>query len=1084
MVARRMHACRKGFGPWLLVGLLAGWVGVLEAQTRSAASDAASPASSAEAVLAFRDAANFQNNGAFELAIEEWQAFLRRHPQDPLAPKARHYLGVCQVQVKEFAAAEQTLATLLKEHPQFELREEALFQLGTAQYAQGMGGGAEGYRRAAATFAELVSGFPQGKYAEDALFYQAEALYALGEKAEAARLYQQHRQRFAPSKRGAEVLYALGVAQEELGQTAAAGQTYAAFLQAYPRHTLAAEVKLRRAETLLSGGEVAQAARLFAEVAETKGFAAADQALARQAYCLARLEQFAQAGAAYARLATTFPQSPLAAEATLSAGRCYFRADDAAAARQWLEKAMQLPGTPASEAAHWLCRLLLKKGQPAEAAQLAAKARAAAGTSPFAAQLALDEAEALFELPGQQSQALDLYVGFVRQYPQHELAPQALYHAAYAALVLKRYEEAVQHARAMEAQHAGHPLSAEAGYVAAEALTQLGRFGEAAAQLRSLLERFGGHPQSTNWRLRLGLVTYLMKDYAQTLQTLGPLVSELKDRGQRAEALFVIGACHLQREAPDLAVQALTAALEADPRWRRADEARLLLARAEARRGQRDKARRHLQRLFDEFPRSSVQDEALFRLGELFEADGQRDRARELFQRITQQYPQSTFAPYAWYALASEHLRQQAYEQASAAFTSLLSQFKDHPLTAEALFGRALCRRQLQDYRGAIADLDALLASASPAPRRRSDARYERGLALVGLQEHAAAAEQFDKLLQADPDYPAADKVLYELGWARKALMQADLSMEAFERLARHFPESPLAAEAWFLVGETHYEQQRYDQAAAAYTAVRTHRPSAELAEKAAYKLGWTKYQQRQDAAALAAFQDQLAVAPQGPLAADARFMIGECLFRQEQYPQAWKAYQAALAQPPSTPLMLALLTLHAAQAANQLQQWQDSIRLLTPLIEQAPEPSLLPQAYYERGWARQQSGQTEPALEDYEQAATRSRDEVGARARFMRGELLFAEKRHEPALRDFMRVMYGYGGDQAPLNIRNWQAKSGFEAARCAEVLAAKAQDPIARQKHLADARKYYSFVVEKHSQHELATEAKKRLAELSRTR
>jgi tetratricopeptide (TPR) repeat protein len=212
--------------------------------------------------------------------------------------------------------------------------------------------------------------------------------------------------------------------------------------------------------------------------------------------------------------------------------------------------------------------------------------------------------------------------------------------------------------------------------------------------------------------------------------------------------------------------------------------------------------------------------------------------------------------------------------------------------------------------------------------------------------------------------------------------------------------------------------------------------------------------------------------------------MIAECLFRQERYPQAWEAYQAALAQPPSTPLMQALLMLHAAQSASQLKQWSDSIRLLSGLIEQPPEDSLLAQAYYERGWARQQLGQTEPALEDYEQAATRSREEVGARARFMRGELLFADKRHELAIRDFMRVMYGFGGDQAPPAVRNWQAKSGFEAGRCAEVLLGKASDAVARQKHLADARKFYSFVVEKHAQHELASQARKRLDELNRTR
>src|SRR5688572_18321559 len=65
----------------------------------------AAAVSSPEALQLYRDAASFQNNKAFELAVEEWQKFLKNHPKDPLAAKAQHYLGVCQLQLKETEAA-------------------------------------------------------------------------------------------------------------------------------------------------------------------------------------------------------------------------------------------------------------------------------------------------------------------------------------------------------------------------------------------------------------------------------------------------------------------------------------------------------------------------------------------------------------------------------------------------------------------------------------------------------------------------------------------------------------------------------------------------------------------------------------------------------------------------------------------------------------------------------------------------------------------------------------------------------------------------------------------------------------------
>jgi hypothetical protein len=97
-----------------------------------------------------------------------------------------------------------------------------------------------------------------------------------------------------------------------------------------------------------------------------------------------------------------------------------------------------------------------------------------------------------------------------------------------------------------------------------------------------------------------------------------------------------------------------------------------------------------------------------------------------------------------------------------------------------------------------------------------------------------------------------------------------------------------------------------------------------------------------------------------------------------------------------------------------------------------------------------------------------------------MMGELYFTQKKHEEALREFQRAMFGFGGEQAPAETKNWQAKSGYEAGRCAQVQIAAANEAPARQKLIADAKRFYTFVAEKHASHELAAEAKKQLEAL----
>ncbi len=132
-------------------------------------------------------------------------------------------------------------------------------------------------------------------------------------------------------------------------------------------------------------------------------------------------------------------------------------------------------------------------------------------------------------------------------------------------------------------------------------------------------------------------------------------------------------------------------------------------------------------------------------------------------------------------------------------------------------------------------------------------------------------------------------------------------------------------------------------------------------------------------------------------------------------------------------------------------------------------------------GLAQQNDGKEERALKSYETAATKSRDFIGARSRFMMGELYFAKKDFAAAIREFQRAMYGFGGDAASADTKNWQAKSGYEAGRCFAG-ADRCREGRRQGQADADAKKYYGFVVEKHPQHELAAEAKKQLDALAK--
>jgi len=175
------------------------------------------------------------------------------------------------------------------------------------------------------------------------------------------------------------------------------------------------------------------------------------------------------------------------------------------------------------------------------------------------------------------------------------------------------------------------------------------------------------------------------------------------------------------------------------------------------------------------------------------------------------------------------------------------------------------------------------------------------------------------------------------------------------------------------------------------------------------------------------------------------------------------------------------LILLHGGQSAGQLEQWETALDWFDALRERFPATSYLPQVFYESAFAHQQLGNDERALKLYAEVADNFRSEIAARARFMRGELYFANRDLAKAIPEFQKVMYGFGAEKAPEPIKHWQARSGFEAGRCAEILV-QSTSGEKRKESLKIARDFFAYVISKHPEHPLVAKAKERLEVLRR--
>ncbi|MFP6618254.1 MAG: tetratricopeptide repeat protein [Pirellulaceae bacterium] len=1082
----RQRSCISWFAVMLLGVLMHG----SDLLAQPDANDKQQPAkkSSPKAVAAYADAANFQNQKLYDIAVEEWERFLGKFADDPLAGKAQQYLGVCHLQQKQYAKASIAFEAVLKKYPDFGNLEETYLNLAWCHYSQALvekkdDARAKLFQQAATRFAEQVKHFPAGKLADQAFFFRGESLHSIAEKEQAATSFAALVKNFPKSRLRPDALYSLGVAREDLKQFAEAGKAYDLFLAEYQEHNLFTEVSMRKAETVLQTGDFQQAARRFGDVAAVEKFVSADYALYRQAFCLTKLDQLAAAGKIYVQLVESFPKSKFSTDAMLSAGRCFYRSQQFKDAQLWFEKLLETDGEAAYEASHWIARIHLGSNAPAAALELVEKMLPKAAQSRYYVNLKMDQADAFYELPEKRNAALAAYLAIAREHADSDLAPQALYNGAFVALDTRQYPAALEHAAAFQQKFPENALLPDVNYVIAESQLQLQKLDEAEKQYRELIEKFGKHREVRVWKLRLAVVLYAQRKYPETVTWIEQLVTQLKQPTAVAEAQFLLGASQFSQEKYPAAVPALQASLAADGSWRQADETLLFLSRAQQKLDQVAAATKTIQTLLKDFPRSRVLDQAHYRLGEYLYAAGDYGAAIERYQQVVSQWPKSAFVPYALYGQGWSQLKMKQFDPATKTFSTLVEKHAQHQLATPGLLARAMCHRQAKQYQATIDDVQVFL-QRKPSLNDKLDGLYERGLAEVALKQQGAAVKSFEALLGEKAEFANTDTVLYELAWAYLGLKEGARSTDMFSRLVKEYPKSGFIADACFRLGESRYEQEQYDAAIQQYEKALQQKPAGELLENVLHKLGWAHYRDGKFELAHQRFTNQLKQLPEGRLVNDGTFMQAESLFKLKKYEEVFPVYEKLLKLELSSPQFQVLTRLHAGQAAGQLKRWQASLAILETIPKEFAESSYLPETHYEMGWAQHQLKKYEQALQSYEQAATESRTAVGARARFMMGEVEFEQKKFAAAIRHFQRVMYGFGGKAAPVNVKSWQSKSGLEAGRCCEVQAQGSKTKADRKKWITEAQKFYTYILQGHPQSGSAGLAKKRLEALSSLR
>jgi TolA-binding protein len=454
---------------------------------------------------------------------------------------------------------------------------------------------------------------------------------------------------------------------------------------------------------------------------------------------------------------------------------------------------------------------------------------------------------------------------------------------------------------------------------------------------------------------------------------------------------------------------------------------------------------------------------------------GKRTEARQLFSTVAQQAGNRPEAAEAALRFG-QSLREEGLQKLKDG-TQKLAQPNLKPEEQNA--AKALYDGGINDLRQTIQHLETQAGAfkqRNAAPEVQARMFYEaawasRTLADIEvenarkkLQQDAWQKLKDDLAKKTPPGQPVPAVPMPEI--ARKAVPLQETEKKTFalyDALVKNFADVPIAVDARFETAELLSERGQHDEAIKLLKDAIDKEPPEALTEKIRLRLGVCLMAKGDGKGALQQFQVIVGNA-KSPHLAQAHYRAGECLLQMEDWNEAVKRLSIFRDQGPfqNVPGVTDRALLRLGHAYAQLKQWEPSRQAHEQAAARFPQSPWVHEARYGMGWALQNKGDYDPAVNAYTQVAQAVANELGARAQLNIGLCRLAQKRYPEASTALLVVPFTY--DYPQLN-----ALALLEAARA-----------LYEDKKKDQAIKLLERVIRDHPQTEQADAARKRLEEL----
>jgi cellulose synthase operon protein C len=839
----------------------------------------------------FAVAAGHYDRQRWKLAVDEFQAFVQKYPNDRRAGECAFYLGEALLQLgkrddarahfEEYArrepngkhartalfrcgesaylagkhaAAKSDLNAFLKKYPDDRLNAYVLPYLGDIAMAGSDVAAAAGY------FRDGLKRFPDGPMQDDCRLWLAQALQIQKQTAEAEQLYRAVAGK-PDSPVAAAAQFYLGVLQYSAGRYDQALESFSAFDNRLAKSPWQPNARLARGMTLLKLSRPSEAVGQFDAVLVT---ASAGDELLQQALCgklqaALQTKDYAAAEREAAAFEKRFPKSAMKADVQRVLASSLVERKDYARAVALLEPllAAQGSGTRALEDRYVLalCYEGLKRYDDALAALTPVTDRA---TGQLRADAQLTRGSLLLAMK-KFHEAVAPLEAFLAGKPTGDTAVKAMGELAIAYARSGQIDKAKKLYAELAAKYPQHPLVAPATEQLAEAAYDANDTAWS-AELSARLAAAGNSAEyELKGKLGLGWSQFKEGKLPEAAATFDELLKKNPPAAIAAEAALVRGRIleQLGQSEPALAMYGLV--IDKYPADKQHADAMLAAARLRDKLKQPQQAAELYRRLAKDYPKSPKIDAVLYQWAWDCQELGKTAEAGALFERLHNECRQSRFWADATYRLAQRAFDAKDYQQASRLTDEVLSASGDPAVRQYALFLRGQIAAAKADWPKVRETFETLIKEF-PAANRRLVADYWVAEAYYRQADYAAAAPRLERLAEQVKDQREPWMAMIPLRRAQILAQQNQWSQAQAiaAKIAADFPGFQQQYEVDYLLGRCLANQADFDGARAAYNRV-IRSPAGAKTETAAM----------------------------------AQWMIGESFFHQKDYGAAVRAYLA-----------------------------------------------------------------------------------------------------------------------------------------------------------------------------------------------